>query len=153
GLLSAVRRQNIPITVKLPSTLPKYSACPRHKFWNFFLNSIHGVILANYCSRILDAQQIDRYKQIIETQSNIIAENGGLVHSGKHVAAPVWDTFGHPTPATFLQSDDIHRFYGALKALLFQHLGLKHGRDIPITRICEFAYEAFQNACQHGSLG
>ncbi len=152
GLLGSVREEKVGLTIKLQAELPSFQKCPQHKYWDFFLNSIQGVVLSDVGVQFLDPKKQDRQPEIAKEQASRIFTNRGLVYSGKQVAVPVWDSFHSPPPAPFLIAGDIHSFYGALSGFIFEHLGLRTAREFSIHKICEFAREAYQNSQLHGSV-
>lgn len=150
GLLTSAKEHTVPVIVKLPAPLPEFGDCPHHKFWDFFLHSIQGVLLTSASTNISDSRYKNQWSAIQNAQFELISKNLGVVHSGKHVAAPVWDKFGYPNSAPFLKTKNIVSFEPALKGYLFNHLGLRLSRGPSVSRLCEFVFETLQNTQEHG---
>jgi hypothetical protein len=143
------RRTSPRLIVETSASFRPYDENRLDKTWDFFVNSIFGIILANHATKLADASGDDHLAEIRERQREVLMKNEGLIGKGNHIAAPIWDTFASPTAALFLKTDSVTRFQALLQHMLFRHFGLNSARIASISLVASSAFEALQNTKQH----
>ena len=150
GLLALARDRGIRTIVRIGSELPPYDSTSPGKYWKIFLESISGLIFAEFAAGILDPSARNCISVVREKQAAMLKETQGFIGSGKEIAAPIIDRFGRPPASEVVIEDDIRLFTASFRKLLFERLGLPILNEAEINNICAYAFETLQNTRDHG---